>query len=76
MDKLERFMRGELGTRMGVEGPLSSSSRSMLSSKGDSTPGTLPGTPSCVAMGRHPPAYQRMHSNDSTKGSGSDKDRE
>ncbi|XP_034244246.1 sterile alpha and TIR motif-containing protein 1 isoform X3 [Thrips palmi] len=80
VDKLERFMRGELGTRMGVEGPLSSSSRSMLSSKGDSTPGTLPGTmpgtPSCVAMGRHPPAYQRMHSNDSTKGSGSDKDRE
>lgn len=67
MDKLERFMRGELSTR--GEGPLSSalssSSRSMLNSKGDVTPGT----PSSASIGRHPPAYQRMHSNESAKGS-------
>ncbi|KAE8742776.1 hypothetical protein FOCC_FOCC011704 [Frankliniella occidentalis] len=78
VDKLERFMRGEL--QMGNMGPLSSSSRSMLSGgKGDATPslpGTLPGTPSSASIGRHPPAYQRMHSNESAKGSGSDKDKE
>lgn len=77
VDKLERFMRGELGAQMMREGgPLSSSSRSMLSSKGDATPSTLPGTPSTASIGRHPPTYQRMHSNDSAKGSGSDKDKE
>ncbi|KAK3914268.1 NAD(+) hydrolase sarm1 [Frankliniella fusca] len=78
VDKLERFMRGEL--QMGNMGPLSSSSRSMLSGgKGDATPslpGTLPGTPCSASIGRHPPAYQRMHSNESAKGSGSDKDKE
>lgn len=71
VDKLERFMRGELSTRLGDGGPLSSSSRSVLSSaKGDATPST-PGT---APIGRHPPSYQRMHSNESAKGSGSEKD--
>lgn len=56
VDKLERFMRGELVTnqsRMGLN-------------KGDVTPGT----PS--SLSRQPPSYQRMHSNDSSKGSDKD----
>lgn len=62
VDKLERFMRGELnmrGDRPSQVGAMSTSS------KGDVTPGT----PSVVP--RAPPTYQRMHSNDSK---GSDKD--
>lgn len=55
VDKLERFMRGELS--QGRLGP----------GKGDATPST-PST-----LGRQPPSYQRMHSNDSN-GKGSDKD--
>lgn len=55
VDKLERFMRGEVPqNRIGVN-------------KGDVTPST----PSSI--GRQPPSYQRMHSNDSN-GKGSDKD--
>lgn len=38
--------------------------------KGDMTPGT----PSNPALVRQPPNYQRMHSNDSGSGKGSDKD--
>ncbi|CAH1185693.1 unnamed protein product [Phyllotreta striolata] len=61
VDKLERFMRGEMnprtqdGLRMGL-------------SKGDITPGT----PSNPGLVRQPPNYQRMHSSDS--GKSSDKD--
>ncbi|RZC34291.1 sterile alpha and TIR motif-containing protein 1, partial [Asbolus verrucosus] len=61
VDKLERFMRGELNSRC---------AESLKFSKGDITPGT-PGNPSLV---RQPPNYQRMHSNDSGSGKGSDKD--
>lgn len=57
-----RFMRGEINARTdGVLGRLA---------KGDMTPGT-PSNPSLV---RQPPSYQRMHSNDSGSGKGSDKD--
>ncbi|CAH0554540.1 unnamed protein product [Brassicogethes aeneus] len=63
VDKLERFMRGELNSR---DGPMS---RVGLN-KGDITPGT-PSNPNLV---RQPPSYQRMHSNDSGSGKSSDKD--
>lgn len=56
-----RFMRGELNSRF-TEG--------LKFNKGDITPGT-PANPSLV---RQPPSYQRMHSNDSGSGKGSDKD--
>ncbi|XP_075220492.1 sterile alpha and armadillo motif isoform X2 [Lycorma delicatula] len=61
VDKLERFMRGEFTRGDGRGGPMSSNA----SAKGDATPST----PSLV---RQPPTYQRMHSNES--GKGSDKD--
>ncbi|KAF5298204.1 hypothetical protein FQA39_LY02628 [Lamprigera yunnana] len=64
VDKLERFMRGEINTRADVL-----CSRVGLN-KGDITPGT----PSNPALVRQPPNYQRMHSNDSGSGKGSDKD--
>lgn len=54
-------MRGELNARY-TDG--------LKFSKGDITPGT-PANPSLV---RQPPSYQRMHSNDSGSGKGSDKD--
>lgn len=63
VDKLERFMRGELNAR--IDGPISRVAGVTGSAKGDATPGT----PSIV---RQPPTYQRMHSNES--GKGSDKD--
>lgn len=65
VDKLERFMRGELNAR--------SNDGSLMRvglNKGDITPGT-PSNPNLV---RQPPSYQRMHSNDSGSGKGSDKD--
>ncbi|KAL1490699.1 hypothetical protein ABEB36_013351 [Hypothenemus hampei] len=65
VDKLERFMRGELNTRSN-EGSL----MRVGLNKGDITPGT-PSNPNLV---RQPPSYQRMHSNDSGSGKGSDKD--
>ncbi|KAJ8971857.1 hypothetical protein NQ314_000519 [Rhamnusium bicolor] len=65
VDKLERFMRGELNSRCG-DGLMN---RVGLN-KGDITPGT-PSNPNLV---RQPPSYQRMHSNDSGSGKGSDKD--
>ena len=55
-------MRGEVNVRS--DGP---SGRVTLN-KGDATPGT----PSGNTLGRQPPNYQRMHSNES--GKGSDKD--
>ncbi|XP_060529699.1 NAD(+) hydrolase sarm1 isoform X3 [Cylas formicarius] len=64
VDKLERFMRGELNTRC------SDGSLIRTGLKGDITPGT----PSNPSMVRQPPSYQRMHSNDSGSGKGSDKD--
>lgn len=57
VDKLERFMRGEMNIRNERLG------------KGDMTPGT----PASLGIGRGPPSYQRMHSNDSGNGK-SDKD--
>lgn len=72
VDKLERFLRGEMSVR--AEGQVS---RVGLGGKGDATPGSGTGsgagTPLPLAGGRQP-AYQRMHSNDSGKGSASDKD--
>ncbi|KAK9873363.1 hypothetical protein WA026_022172 [Henosepilachna vigintioctopunctata] len=50
VDKLERFMRGELNTR-----------DTNRLGKGDITPGT----PSNLGISRNPPIYQRTHSNDS-----------
>ncbi|KAF5306190.1 hypothetical protein FQR65_LT07467 [Abscondita terminalis] len=64
VDKLERFMRGEINTRADAL-----CGRVGLS-KGDITPGT----PSTATLVRQPPNYQRMHSNDSGSGKGSDKD--
>ncbi|CAH1986152.1 unnamed protein product [Acanthoscelides obtectus] len=66
VDKLERFMRGELNSR-GLD-----SCNNLMNrlGKGDITPGT-PSNPNLV---RQPPSYQRMHSNDSGSGKGSDKD--
>lgn len=63
VDKLERFMRGELNMR--GDRPLGVGTMSNSSKAGDVTPGT----PSIV---RAPPTYQRMHSNDSAKGSDKD----
>ncbi|XP_046389688.1 NAD(+) hydrolase sarm1 isoform X2 [Ischnura elegans] len=75
VDKLERFMRGEPLTRSDmVGGPLgrggggAGSVTGGVGPKGDATPGT----PSSTTLGRQPPSYQRMHSNES--GKGSDKD--
>ncbi|KAH1003265.1 hypothetical protein HUJ05_011196 [Dendroctonus ponderosae] len=65
VDKLERFMRGELNARSS-EGNL----MRVGLGKGDITPST----PSTAGMGRQPPSYQRMHSNDSGSGKGSDKE--
>lgn len=56
-------MRGEINAR--IDGVLAG-----RLVKGDMTPGT-PSNPSLV---RQPPSYQRMHSNDSGSGKGSDKD--
>ncbi|CAH1121395.1 unnamed protein product [Ceutorhynchus assimilis] len=67
VDKLERFMRGELNARSN-EGSLIRAGVGL--NKGDITPGT-PSNPNLV---RQPPSYQRMHSNDSGSGKGSDKD--
>ncbi|XP_031338896.1 sterile alpha and TIR motif-containing protein 1 isoform X2 [Photinus pyralis] len=64
VDKLERFMRGEINTRTDLH------CGRVAMNKGDITPGT-PSNPSLV---RQPPNYQRMHSNDSGSGKGSDKD--
>lgn len=61
-------MRGELNTR-GADGLLN---RVGLAAKGDMTPST-PASASIVG-GRQAPVYQRMHSNDSGSGKGSDKD--
>ncbi|XP_022916162.1 NAD(+) hydrolase sarm1 isoform X2 [Onthophagus taurus] len=57
VDKLERFMRGEVNAKNDT-----SLSRVGMA-KGDLTPGT----PSNPGLSR-PPVYQRMHSNDSGKG--------
>lgn len=57
-------MRGELNTRLADGGLIT------RLNKGDITPGT-PGNPSLV---RQPPSYQRMHSNDSGSGKGSEKE--
>ncbi|KAK5645306.1 hypothetical protein RI129_006606 [Pyrocoelia pectoralis] len=64
VDKLERFMRGEINTRNDMH------CGRVAMNKGDITPGT-PSNPTLV---RQPPNYQRMHSNDSGSGKGSDKD--
>lgn len=58
-------MRGELNSRCS-EGLIN---RVGLN-KGDITPGT----PANPGMVRQPPSYQRMHSNDSGSGKGSDKE--
>ena len=58
-------MRGELNSK--IDGAVGAS-RGMLNSKGDATPST----PSGATLNRHPPPYQRMHSNDSSKGSDKD----
>ncbi|RZF44370.1 hypothetical protein LSTR_LSTR007945 [Laodelphax striatellus] len=63
VDKLERFMRGELSTRGGGGVGSIVTNSSAASAKGDVTPST----PSLVP--RAPPTYQRMHSNESGKGS-------
>lgn len=60
---LFRFMRGELNSR--AEGLINRGVGAF--NKGDATPGT-PST----NLGRQPPIYQRMHSNDSGSGKGSD----
>lgn len=57
-------MRGELNARSS-EGNLM-----RVGLKGDITPST----PSTAGLGRQPPSYQRMHSNDSGSGKGSDKE--
>lgn len=57
-------MRGELNIRTD---PLM---RNVVLNKGDATPST----PSTAGLTRQPPSYQRMHSNDSGSGKGSDKD--
>ncbi|XP_049824194.1 NAD(+) hydrolase sarm1 isoform X3 [Aethina tumida] len=63
VDKLERFMRGEMNYRSDCQ-------PNRVGLKGDITPGT-PSNPNLV---RQPPNYQRMHSNDSGSGKSSDKD--
>ncbi|CAH1155821.1 unnamed protein product [Phaedon cochleariae] len=63
VDKLERFMRGEMNSRCGGVGDASLISRAG-GLKGDLT---APGTPSGASLARQPPSYQRMHSSDSAK---------
>lgn len=58
MDKLERFMRGELNIR-------NIDARTALGRGMDLTAPSTPGTAS--SMRTNPPSYQRMHSNDSNK---------
>lgn len=57
-------MRGEINNR----------SDCMLGRVGLSKGDMTPGTPSTAGIVRQPPNYQRMHSNDSGSGKGSDKD--
>jgi hypothetical protein len=68
VEKLERFLRGELNVRGagGVPGVVGSVG-GLVGPKGDATPGTPTST-----LGRHPPTYQRMHSSDSGKGDSKD----
>ncbi|XP_066246815.1 NAD(+) hydrolase sarm1 isoform X2 [Euwallacea similis] len=65
VDKLERFMRGELNAR---------SSEGSLIRVGLNKADMTPGTPSNPNLVRQPPSYQRMHSNDSGSGKSSDKE--
>lgn len=58
VDKLERFMRGELNIR-------NVDTRTGLGRGIDLTAPSTPGTAS--SMRTNPPSYQRMHSNDSNK---------
>lgn len=58
VDKLERFMRGELNIR-------TTDTRNALGRVMDLTAPSTPGTAS--SMRTNPPSYQRMHSNDSNK---------
>jgi hypothetical protein len=64
VDKLERFMRGELNIRN--EGYRGGTIGRTLDTTAPSTPGTASSTR------QNPPVYQRMHSNDSGKGSEKD----
>lgn len=64
VDKLERFMRGEITRLDGFQ-----NRSAALHNRGDTTPST-PGTASSTRT--NPPIYQRMHSNDSSKGSDKD----
>ncbi|XP_065347575.1 NAD(+) hydrolase sarm1 isoform X2 [Cloeon dipterum] len=57
VDKLERFLKGEMNLRGGGGGTTTSSL------KGENTPSTPSST-----IGRHPPTFQRTLSNDSGKG--------
>lgn len=57
-------MRGELNARSDL----------MIGRVGLNKGDMTPGTPSNPALVRQPPSYQRMHSNDSGSGKGSDKD--
>ena len=60
VDKLERFLKGEMNLRGGGPGSISSGPRG-----GDNTPSTPNST-----LGRHPPTFQRTLSSDSAgKGS-------
>ncbi|XP_071446702.1 NAD(+) hydrolase sarm1 [Hetaerina americana] len=73
VDKLERFMRGEMPMRSDmVGGPLGRVGGGGGSVTGGPKGDATPGTPSSSSLGRQPPSYQRMHSNES--GKGSDKD--
>ncbi|KAI4461552.1 sarm1 [Holotrichia oblita] len=61
VDKLERFMRGEVNNRTDA-----------LSRAGLQKTEITPGTPANPVLVRQPPSFQRMHSNDSSKGSDKD----
>ncbi|KRT81007.1 Sterile alpha motif containing protein, partial [Oryctes borbonicus] len=61
VDKLERFMRGEVNNRTDP-----------LSRVGLQKSEITPSTPANPVLVRQPPSYQRMHSNDSSKGSDKD----
>lgn len=69
-----RFLRGELNMRSDNLMMRGAGLSCKTGSTGGASSDGTPGTPASSVISRHPPSYQRMHSNDSGSGKGSDKD--
>lgn len=72
VEKLERFMRGELNTRDGAASTTLSLTRGGGGASTIKSDPSAPNTP--LIMGRSPPTYQRTQSNESDRDFGGSKD--